>query len=252
MNVLFILMLLVIGIIVGVSGTGSFLYAPLAIFFLSFDIRQAIIIALGSYVIITGGGLLLNKKNRKIHRHVVFAHVAAAFPGVLAGQIFNFYISKQALILCFALILLGMVITILFESSSKHIGHSIPIKHHQRQNLLVLSAFAGGFLTGFVGIGGAVVTIPVMICLGYDPKISITTSSASAVLYGLLAFTLHSFLIKVSPLLVFSVGFLGFLSSQMASHLLFFIDREVSRRLISLFILVSVFYLIFHAYNLSY
>lgn len=251
MNIFFILMLLLIGIIVGISGTGSFLYAPLAIFFLSFDIRQAIIIALGSFIIITGGGLLLDKNNRKIHRHVVFAHVAAAFPGVLAGLIFNFYISKQALILCFALILLGIVITTLFESSRNQVRHSNPIKHHQRQNLLVLSALAGGFLTGFVGISGAVVTLPVMICLGYDLKISTTTASVSAVLYGLLAFTLHSFLVKVSPLLVFSVGFLGLLSSQLASHLFLSIDREVSRRLIALFMLLSVFYLIFHAYNLS-
>lgn len=252
MNIFFILMLLVIGMITGITGTGSFLYAPLAIFFLGFDIRQAIIVSLGSYIIITGGSLLLNKKNRKMHRHVLFAHVAAAFPGVFAGQVLNFYISELALILCFALILLGMVIIIFFESSGKHQRHSNPIKHHQRHNILVISAFAGGFLTGFVGIGGAFITIPVMIYLGYDPKISITTSSASAVLYSLLAFTLHSLLIKVSPLLVFSVGFLGFLSSQAASHLLNFIHRGISRRLISLFMLISVFYLIFHAYNLSH
>lgn len=52
-----------------------------------------------------------------MHRHVLFAHVAAAFPGVFAGQVLNFYISELALILCFALILLGMVIIIYFENS---------------------------------------------------------------------------------------------------------------------------------------
>jgi uncharacterized membrane protein YfcA len=60
-NIFFILMLLVIGMITGITGTGSFLYAPLAIFFLGFDIRQANIVSLGSYIIITGGSLLLNK-----------------------------------------------------------------------------------------------------------------------------------------------------------------------------------------------
>lgn len=249
MNIFFIVMLLVIGIVIGITGTGSFLYAPLMIFFLGFDIRQAILIALGSYIIIAGGSLLLNRKKRKIHRHILFAQVAAAFPGVFAGQILNFYSSEIALILCFALFLLGMVIIIFFESSGKYKGYSNSVQHNQRHNIIVISAFAGGFLTGFVGIAGVVVTIPVMSYLGYDPKISVTTSSVSAVLYSLLAFTLHSFIIKVSPLLIFSVGFLGLLSSLAASHLQHFIDRGTSRRLICLLMIICIGYLFLYAYN---
>jgi uncharacterized protein len=249
MYILFAMLLLLVGFIIGITGIGGFLFTPLIMSVFGMDIREAIIISLGSFIIITGGSSLVYLKNRKINGYHLLTIVAGAYPGIIAGLVVNLYISGFALKLCFTVFLLGASILLLNGNEKQALPMERLTWWARSRSALLLAGFAGGFMAGFIGVGGPIVTIPFMIYAGYEPKTAIGTSMAGAVFITLLAFTVHRFYTPVSLVHVLCIGFLGMLSSLVGSRLSEQISQEASRRLVSLVTFFSSLYLLYHAFN---
>jgi uncharacterized protein len=169
------LLLLIYGLIVGVSlgltgGGGSIITVPLLVYAVGEPVHEAIATSL----VIVGGTALLGFAGR-IRQADPLSGLAlgcigffGAVPGRLAAQ----YFSGRTLLLLFATIMVIAGVA-MFRSKTYESGD------RQRRNWLLVGLMGVllGFLTGFLGIGGGFLIVPVLVLfLGMPMRGAIPTS----------------------------------------------------------------------------
>lgn len=167
-------LLLVYGLVVGVSlgltgGGGSIITVPLLVYVVGERVHDAIATSLVIVGAIALSSFFTRLRQADVAAGCVvgIAGLVGAVPGRLAAQFF----SGRVLLLLFALIML-VAASAMFRSKRY-------VNPNARRNwlLVLIAGVALGFLTGFLGVGGGFLIVPVLVLLlGMQMPTAIPTS----------------------------------------------------------------------------
>ena len=184
---------LAIGLALGMlGGGGSILVVPVLTYVLGQDAQQA---TTASLVIVTvaaiaGGG------GQARHGNVCWRHAAlftaAALPGIVAGTAAGDAVSGRLLLAAFGVVMLAAAYATARKQSTRFeadAGDRCPGVRLARE--IGFGAFVG-FLTGFLGVGGGFVVVPVLaVALGFPMHSAIGTSLAVITATGVVGSIVH-------------------------------------------------------------
>jgi uncharacterized protein len=181
-----------IGLIVGtVGGGGAILALPVLVYVLGEHVTPAstaslIVVALAASV---GAGTQARGGNVCWRLAVLFSLPAAV--GSLVGTIANKEVSGQVLILAFVPVMGTAAAMTWRRACSDRAGEELPCPDVPVPRLLLAGALVGG-LTGFFGVGGGFVIVPVLtLWFGMSFRRAVGTSLVIITLTGLAALASH-------------------------------------------------------------
>ena len=202
-----------VGFFAGLFGIGGGLITVPFLFyifgFLNLDQSYIMHLAVGtSFAIIIPTSMvsvITHHKFNAVDFNIVKSYGIFVISGVIVGTIFAASVKTKSLVLFFSIIifLLGIYL-ILLKEKRKNIITDMNI------NLKIIFGFIVGFISAPMGIGGAIMNIPILKFFGYSINKAIGSSAAIGFLIAL--FAAIGFLISGSYLktnLPLSVGFLN-------------------------------------------
>ena len=149
--------------------------------------------------------VLTHKKNKGVDPNIIKSYAFYVIIGVIAGTSFASTLETKSLVLFFSLIvfILGSYLMFLKEKET-----NIKIKF----NLLpkIIFGFLSGFISAPMGIGGAVMNIPVLKYFGYPIKKAIGSAASIGfiiALFGAIGFLISGSYLKAN--LPLSIGFIN-------------------------------------------
>ncbi len=211
--ILMILTAFPVGFFAGLFGIGGGLITVPFLFFIfeTLNIDQSYIMHLAvgtsfSIIIPTAlASVLTHKKNNYVDINIIKTYIIFVIIGVLAGTIFAALMQTKALVLFFSLVVYFLG-TYLLLSSNKIINSKKKFNLFSR----IITGFGSGFVSASMGIGGAVMNVPVLRYFGYPIKKAIGSAAAIGLIIsivGAIGFLISgSFLDANLPL---SIGFIN-------------------------------------------
>jgi len=211
--ILMILTAIPVGFFAGLFGIGGGLITVPFLFFIfqTLNIDQSYIMHLAvgtSFAIIIPTALasvLTHKKNDYVDLNIIKTYIIFVIIGVLAGTVFAALMQTKVLVLFFSLVVYFLG-TYLLLSSNKTINSKKEFNIFSR----VITGFGSGFVSASMGIGGAVMNVPVLRYFGYPIKKAIGSAAAIGLIIsmtGAIGFIISgSFLDANLPL---SIGFIN-------------------------------------------
>jgi len=202
-----------VGFFAGLFGIGGGLITVPFLFFIfeTLNINQSHIMHLAvgtsfSIIIPTSlASVLTHKKNNYVDLNIIKTYIIFVIIGVLAGTIFAALMQTKTLVLFFSLVVYFLG-TYLLLSSNKIITSKKKFNLFSR----IITGFGSGFVSASMGIGGAVMNVPVLRYFGYPIKKAIGSAAAIGLIIaivGAIGFLISgSFLDADLPL---SIGFIN-------------------------------------------
>tara|TARA_Y100000590_G_scaffold38246_1_gene41094 strand:+ start:81 stop:866 length:786 start_codon:yes stop_codon:yes gene_type:complete len=202
-----------VGFFAGLFGIGGGLITVPFLFFIfeTLNINQSYIMHLAvgtsfSIIIPTSlSSVLTHKKNNYVDINIIKTYIIFVIIGVIAGTIFAALMQTKALVLFFSLVVYFLG-TYLLLSSDKTINSKKKFNLFSR----IITGFGSGFVSAAMGIGGAVMNVPVLRYFGYPIKKAIGSAAAIGLIIaivGAIGFLISgSFLDANLPL---SIGFIN-------------------------------------------
>ena len=211
--VLMILTAFPVGFFAGLFGIGGGLITVPFLFFifetLNIDKSYIMHLAVGtsfSIIIPTSlSSVLTHKKNNYVDIKIIKTYIIFVIFGVLAGTVFAALMQTKALVLFFSLVVYFLG-TYLLLSSNKNINSKKKFNLFSR----IITGFGSGFVSASMGIGGAVMNVPVLRYFGYPIKKAIGSASAIGLIIaivGAIGFLISGSFLDVN--LPLSVGFIN-------------------------------------------
>lgn len=204
-----------VGFVAGLFGIGGGLITVPFLFYIfsSFGLDQAYIMHLAvgtSFAIIiptSTVSVFTHYKYRAVDFNIVKSYGLFVVLGVIFGTIFAANLETKSLILFFSIVifLLGIYLILLREKETK-----IKVKVKDKFIYKVVFGFISGFISAPMGIGGAIMNVPVLKFFGYTINKSIGSAAAMGFLislFGAIGFFISGSLLGVS--LPLSVGFIN-------------------------------------------
>ena len=202
-----------VGFFAGLFGIGGGLITVPFLFFifetLNIDKSYIMHLAVGtsfSIIIPTAlSSVLTHKKNNYVDLNIIKTYIIFVIVGVLAGTVFAALMQTKGLVLFFSVVVYFLG-TYLLLSSNKIINSK------KKFNLLsrIIAGLSSGFISASMGIGGAIMNVPVLRYFGYPIKKAIGSAAAIGLviaLVGAIGFLISgSFLDANLPL---SIGFIN-------------------------------------------
>ena len=202
-----------VGFVAGLFGIGGGLITVPFLYFIfsSLNIDQSYLMHLAvgtSFAIIIPTSIvsvLTHHKFKAVDFQIVKSYGAYVVIGVISGTILAATLKTKSLILFFSIVifLLGVYLLLLKEKEKNVI---IKIKLH----LKIILGFIVGFISAPMGIGGAVMNVPILKFFGYSINKAIGSASAIGFLiaiFGALGFLITGSYLKTN--LPLSIGFLN-------------------------------------------
>ncbi len=149
--------------------------------------------------------VLTHHKFKAVDFDIVKSYGVNVILGVIIGTIFAAYLKTKSLVLFFSIIIffLGIYLILLKEKNEKVISE---IKIH----LKIILGFLVGFISAPMGIGGAVMNVPILKFFGYSINKAIGSAAAIGfliALFGALGFLITGKYLNAN--LPLSIGFLN-------------------------------------------
>lgn len=177
---LLILTTLFVGFLCGSTGVGGIILVPALTFFAGLDTHTAMATTLASFVFSAAQiGWLFHKRGH-LDMGVVWPMVAGSIPAGFLGAKVKSLLMAPSLNALLALLILLAAANILLPPRPGTYSFAAASRRARWIFLGTLGAFVG-FMAGMTGVGGAIVTIPVMVYFGFSPLISIAAGQAFAV-----------------------------------------------------------------------
>lgn len=184
---------IVVGTLIGTVGVGGILLIPALAAFAKLSTHTAMATALFSFIF-TGviGTWLYHRRGSIDWRITIPVCIGGAFFGYL-GALVNSMVDAKSL----NLMLAGVIIFAGIYALRPHKGgRSFVFQPGNRKHLLMLLAIGGGvgFGSGLTGVGGPVLSVPLMVIIGFAPLTAIATSQViqiTAALSGSIANLTH-------------------------------------------------------------
>ena len=202
-----------VGFFAGLFGIGGGLITVPFLFFifetLNIDKSYIMHLAVGtsfSIIIPTAlSSVLTHKKNNYVDLNIIKTYIIFVIIGVLAGTVFAALMQTKGLVLFFSVVVYFLG-TYLLLSSNRIINSK------KKFNLLsrIIAGLSSGFISASMGIGGAIMNVPVLRYFGYPIKKAIGSAAAIGLviaIVGAIGFLISgSFLDANLPL---SIGFIN-------------------------------------------
>ena len=177
---LLILTTLFVGFLCGSTGVGGIILVPALTFFAGLDTHTAMGTALASFIFsATQIGWLYHRRGF-LDMSAVWPMVAGSVPAGFVGAKVKSLLMAPSLNAMLAMLILLAAANILMPARAGTFSFATAAPKPRWIFLCVLGAFVG-FMAGLTGVGGAIVTIPVMVYFGFSPLISIAAGQAFAV-----------------------------------------------------------------------
>jgi len=202
-----------VGFVAGLFGIGGGLITVPFLFFMfgSLNINQEYIMHLAvgtSFAIIiptSAASIITHHKFKSVDFNIVKSYGTFVILGVIFGTILAAFLITKTLVLFFSIIifLLGIYLLLLKEKEKNVV---LKIKLH----LKIILGFLVGFISAPMGIGGAVMNVPILKFFGYS--INKAIGSAAAIGFLIAVFGTVGFLITGSYLktnIPLSIGFVN-------------------------------------------
>jgi uncharacterized protein len=202
-----------VGFFAGLFGIGGGLITVPFLFFifeaLDIDKQYIMHLAVGtSFAIIIPTSfisVLTHNKHNAVDFNIIKSYGIFVILGVVSGTILAANLETKSLVLFFSIIvyLLGFYLIFLKEKSE-----IIKINFSLMQRIVL--GFMSGFISAPMGIGGAVMNVPILKYFGYPIKRAIGSASAIGfiiALFGAIGFLISGFFLKTK--IELSVGFIN-------------------------------------------
>ena len=202
-----------VGFFAGLFGIGGGLITVPFLFFifdtLNIDKQYIMHLAVGtSFAIIIPTSIvsvLIHKKNNYVDINIVKNYIIFVIIGVLAGTFFAALMQTKSLVLFFSVV-------VYFLGTYLLLNANIDIDSKKKFNLLprIIIGFVSGFVSASMGIGGAIMNVPVFRYFGYPIKKAIGSAAAIGsiiALFGAIGFLISGTLLDTK--LPLSIGFVN-------------------------------------------
>jgi uncharacterized protein len=182
---------LAIGLSLGlVGGGGAIMAVPVLVYVLDQDVKQATtasLVIVGATALV---GALDHARAGRVRVRLALAIGAGGAGGALAGTVLNRLASPDTILFLFSFVLLAAAYAMLRRSDDPH---PEPPLRPSESWLRALPAGAGvGLLTGFFGVGGGFLIVPLLVLLfGLTMKTAVGTSLLVIALTSAAALTAH-------------------------------------------------------------
>jgi uncharacterized membrane protein YfcA len=192
---LLVLLVLLIGVSLGLSGIGGFLIAPLLVALAGLGPREAVVDALISFVPSGLLGAVLYSRRHSFSWSLATALSIGTVPGVIVGREISLSLDQRLLQRALAFsVMLAAGLLLVARPRGVAVARREPDSRHARSARLLLVTTIGsigGVLTVLAGVGGPLVSVPALLLLRIDPGEAIGASLLSSVVgSGLGAFAL--------------------------------------------------------------
>ncbi len=162
-----------IGAVIGATGVGGVLLIPALMYMGGLGTHQAMATALFSFLFT---GILATwsfQRHGSINWAVTLPVCIGSLISGCAGAFAGARVSAPSLNLLLAAVIVGSSLYSMFPSSKTTIAARLG-RRGNRNLLLGVGVFTG-FLCGMTGAGGGIVSLPLMLLLGFAPLVSIAT-----------------------------------------------------------------------------
>ena len=211
---LMVLTAIPVGFFAGLFGIGGGLISVPFLYYLfsSFGVDQAYTMHLAvgtSFSIIIPTSIvsvMTHHKFKAVDFNIVKSYGGFVVTGVVFGTIFAANLNTKPLVLFFSIVVFILAFYLLYLKEKE-----VNIKLTMKLSSKIFFGFLSGFISAPMGIGGAVMNVPVLKFFGYSIKNAIGSAAAIGFLIALFGAT--GFLVSGSYLAVdlpFSIGFINF------------------------------------------
>jgi len=165
---------IVAGTLIGTIGIGGILLIPALAFFAQFTTRVAMATALFSFIFTGVIGTYLYQSRGSIDWRITVPVCSGAFCFSYFGALVNSMVNTTAL----NLILAAIIVFAGAFTLRPFRGREFVFQHKNPLHLLMLLLIGAtvGFMSGLTGTGGPVLSVPIMVIIGFSPLTSIATS----------------------------------------------------------------------------
>ena len=210
---LMILTALPVGFFAGLFGIGGGLITVPFLFFFFFvlgiDKSYIMHLAVGtSFSIIiptTLVSVFTHNKHKLVDKNIVKSYGLFVITGVISGTILAATLETKSLVLFFSIIVYLLGIYLLFlKEKSEEIKSNFSLFHR------LIFGFISGFISAPMGIGGAVMNVPILKYFGYPIKEAIGSASAIGFIiafFGAIGFLISGTFLEAN--LPLSIGFIN-------------------------------------------
>ena len=202
-----------VGFVAGLFGIGGGLITVPFLYYifgsLGIDQQYVMHLAVGtSFAIIVPTStvsVLTHHKFKAVDFDIVKSYGIFVIIGVIAGTIFAASLKTKSLVLFFSIIILFLAICLLLlKEKEKNVISKIKL------HIKIILGFIVGFISAPMGIGGAVMNVPILKFFGYSINKAIGSASAIGffiALFGAIGFVITGSYLKID--LPLSIGFLN-------------------------------------------
>lgn len=181
-----------IGLILGsVGGGGAILVLPVLAYALGERVGPASTASLAVVAVAAAGAGACLARRGEVCWRLALPFAAAAASGSALGAVANGAVSSAALVLAFVPVMLAVAVAMWRRSGERAAAELAACPPAQPRRLLVAGAGVG-VLTGFFGVGGGFVIVPLLrLWLGLSMRRAIATSLVIIALTALAALAFH-------------------------------------------------------------
>lgn len=164
-------LVLVIGVSLGATGYGGFIVPILLVVLMGLDARTAVAHGLLSFVLpgLVGAWLYWRRRNRPSWK-VVGLLCLGTVPGIWLGRMISLALPDLLLQVLVAVVVGAAGASLIIRRIAK--GSSPRPRNEPRQRVVIIASLLAGLLAGIVsvvaGVGGPLVTVPVLLGLGLE------------------------------------------------------------------------------------
>jgi uncharacterized membrane protein YfcA len=253
-----------VGFVAGLFGIGGGLITVPFLFYIfgsiGLDSSYIMHLAVGtSFTIIIPTSVvsvLTHHKFKAVDFNIVKSYGLYVVIGVILGTIFAATLKTKSLILFFSIVILFLGFYLLFlNEREKEISGEIKLY------LKIIFGFMSGFISAPMGIGGAIMNVPILKFFGYSIKRAIGSSAAIGfliALFGAIGFLITGIYLKIEiPL---SIGFLNIpaflifvpittFMARVGANTVHKIDKSKISKYFGLFLLIVASKLLYEYFN---
>lgn len=161
------LIAIVIGVLVGAAGVGGFFMPPALTLLMAMDMHQSMALSLFTFVFTGIVGTVYFHSKDSVDWTLVRPICLGAAPTGFGGAWLGHRLDTASLSLALAAVILVVGIYTLSASGRRAIP-AMPQGARQRRLVLAAIGIVTGFFSGLTGIGGPVLSVPLMVLCGYS------------------------------------------------------------------------------------